>query len=164
MDLELPKNFEFFEKSNINAIENLIREQGDDVCQNKITSNYMKKKLKDCDFGFIRKSIKAQIGKMKTRKNEQYVYSFVLCKLLPNSHLNKIDITLVCSRTNSKDGKQLLELVEKYALSINYTCLSLIAIGNTRLLNWYISQGYVIEGDKDIIDSNSKAYSMSKYI
>lgn len=164
MDLELPKNFEFFQKTNIKPIENLIREQGDDVCQNKIGTDYMKNKVKHCDFGFIRKSIKANVGQMQTRKNKQHVYSFVLCKLLPNQHLNKIDITLVCSRTNSKDGKQLLELVEKYAISINYNCLSLIAIGDKRLLNWYTSQGYLLETDKDIMDTNLKAYSMVKYI
>jgi hypothetical protein len=111
MDLELPKNFEFFDKSNIMKIENLIREQGDDVCQHKIGTDYMKNKLKNSDFGFIRKSIKAKIGQIQTRKNKYHVYSFVLCKLLPNKHLNKIYITLVCSRPNSKDGKQLLELL-----------------------------------------------------
>jgi hypothetical protein len=164
MNLELPKNFEFFDKTNIKAIENLIREQGDEVCNNKIGRDYIKNKLKNCDFGFIRKSIKAKIGQIQTRKNKQHLHSFVLCKLLPNPYLNKIDITLVCSRINSKDGKQLLELVEKYAQTINYNCLSLIAIGNTRLVNWYKSQGYLLETDKDIMDSNLKSYYMAKYI
>jgi len=162
--MELPKNFEFFEKSNIKNIEKIIREQGDDVCQQKIGVDYIKNKVKNCDFGFIRTTIKAKIGQMQTRQNNKHLYSFVLCNLIPNSRLNKVDITLVCSRTNSKDGKQLLELVEKYAKTINYDCLSLIAVGNTRLLNWYKSQGYVLETDKDVVDSSLKIYYMVKYI
>jgi hypothetical protein len=54
--------------------------------------------------------------------------------------------------------------IEKYAHTINYNCLSLIAIGNIRLLNWYKSQGYVSETDKDIMDTNLKSYYMVKYI
>ena len=165
MNLQLPKSFEFyFEKNNLKDMEKIISEQGDDLCQNKIGTDYMKDKIKNSDFGFIRKSIKAKIGQMQTRNNKQRIYSFVLCKLLPNPYLNKIDITLVSSEENSKDLKKLLELVEEYAVSINYNCLSLIAIGNIQLLDWYKSQGYLLETDKDIMDSNLKCYYMAKYI
>jgi len=155
MNIELPQNFEFFERTLPNTtIEQIIYQQG---------NNCIKRKLNEYDFGFIYKPIKTKTHQMQTRQDKNF-YSFVLCKLLPNPYLNKIDITLVCSRINSKDGKQLLELVEKYAKTINYDCLSLIAVGNTRLLNWYKSQGYVLETDKDVVDSSLKIYYMVKYI
>jgi hypothetical protein len=160
--MELPKNFEYFERQTPNIMEKLIREQGDEICQEKIGIDYIKDRLKDYDFGFIRSSVKAQMGKRKTRQTEHHAYSFVLCKLLPNPLFTNIDITLVCSRANSKDGKLLLELVEKHAHKIKYDCLSLIAVGDTRLLNWYKSQGFVLETDKPIINSNCKAYYMRK--
>uniref|UniRef100_A0A6C0ID83 N-acetyltransferase domain-containing protein n=1 Tax=viral metagenome TaxID=1070528 RepID=A0A6C0ID83_9ZZZZ len=206
--MELPKHFEYFgkgavslcttnsegdrrspeefERKTSNIIEKLIREQGDEICQEKIGIDYIKDRLKDYDFGFIRSSVKAQMGQRKTRQTstvaeppsklvvkrlhvpcapcqtEQHAYSFVLCKLLPNPLFTNIDITLVCSRTNSKDGKLLLELVEKHANNLKYDCLSLIAVGDTRLLNWYKSQGFVLETDKPIINSNCKAYYMRK--
>lgn len=156
--------FEYFERATPNIIEKIIREQGDDVCHNVIGSDYIKNSLKQYDFGFIRVSIKANVGRMRTRQNTQHIYSFVLCKLLPNPLYKNIDITLVCSRPNAKDGKQLLELVEKKAGEMGYQCLSLIAIGNTRLLNWYRTQGFLLETEKPIMDSESTAYSLRKYI
>jgi hypothetical protein len=159
-----PKNFEFFEKKTPNIFEKLIREQGDDTCQQKIGVDYITSKLKEYDFGFIRASAKAQMGQRKTRKTTHQMYSFVLCKLLPNALFKNVDIVLVCSRPTSKDGKQLLELVETKAKDMRYQCLTLIAVGNTRLLHWYESQGFVMETSKPIIDSDSYAYYMRKII
>lgn len=164
MSAEIPKNFEYFERMETNPIEKLIREQGDDVCQAKIGTDYIKNSLKHYDFGFARTSNKASIGQMRTRQNKKQVNSFVLCRLLPSPLFKNIDVVLVCSRTNSKDGKQLLELVESHAKKISYQSLSLIAIGNKSLLNWYTSQGYILETEKPILNSDSNAYSMRKYI
>jgi N-acetylglutamate synthase-like GNAT family acetyltransferase len=160
--MELPKNFEYFERKTPNIVEKFIRKQGDEICQEKIGTDYIKARLQDYDFGFVRSSVKAQIGRVRTRQTEHHTYSFILCKLIPAFHV--ISITLVCSRTNSKDGKQLMELVEQKAKQLNYKQLSLIAIGNSRLLHWYESQGYVTIDDKPIMDSKSKAYSMMKNI
>ena len=161
-NMELPKNFEYFERKTPNIVEKFIRKQGDEICQEKIGTDYIKARLQDYDFGFVRSSVKAQIGRVRTRQTEHHAYSFILCKLIPAFHV--ISITLVCSRTNSKDGKQLMELVEQKAKQLNYKQLSLIAIGNSRLLHWYESQGYVTIDDKPILDSKSKAYSMMKNI
>lgn len=163
-EMDLPKNFDFFERNTPNIMEKIIIEQGDDVCQNQIGTDYIKNVLKQYEFGFIRISPRASIGKRQTRQTPQHMYGFVLCKSIANPFLKTIDVTLVCSRKNSKDGKQLLELVEKRAKENGYQCLSLIAVGNTRLMKWYVSQGYFVETEKPIMDSEFTAYSMKKYI
>lgn len=158
--MEINKNFEYFEQNN-DAIKKLIKNQGDIVCQEKIGVDYIKDRMKDFDFGFIRKMRESQIGKMQTKKKE-IMNSFILCKIIPDPFIKEIDITLVCSRNNSKDGKELIKLLEMKAKTIKCQRISLIAIGNTRLLNWYISQDFILITEKPIIDSNQKAYSMRK--
>ena len=161
--MELTKNFIFFDQTN-NEIKKLIKDQGDVVCQEKIGIDYINDRLKDFDFGFIRKLTQAQIGKIQEKKINEIIHSFVICKQLVNPLFKKIDIRLVCSRINSKNGKQLLELVENKAKEMKYQCLSLIAVGDKKLLNWYLSQGFTVETDKPIIDSKFKAYYMIKFL
>lgn len=103
----LPKHFEYFERSVPNTVEKFIKDQGDSVCREMIGSDYIKAKIKEYDFGFVRMSPRANIGqKRRTRQTEQYVYSFVLCKLIPA--FKEIDVTLVCARPLRVDGKELL--------------------------------------------------------
>lgn len=92
--------------------------------------------------------------------------SMVLCKLLPDSLCKNIGITLVCSRPTSKDGKQLLELVASKAKDMQYQCLTLFVVGNTRLLRWYESQGFVMEMSKPInaLRGCDSAYYMRKIL
>lgn len=161
--MDIHKHFEYFDQTN-NEIKKLIKEQGDIVCQEKIGIDYIKDRLKDFDFGFIRKLTQAQIGKIQKKKTNQIIHSFILCKIIPDPSIKEIDIVLVCSRINSKDGKQLLELVEIKSTEIKCQRLSLIAIGNSHLLNWYISIGYIKITDKPIPDSKQKAYYMRKYL
>ena len=155
MNVELPQNFEFFERNIPNRIiEEIIYQQG---------NNCIKRKLTDYDFGFIYKPIKTKTHQMQTRQDKNF-YSFVLCKLFSHPHLKNVFISLVYSRTNTKYGEKLLELVEKYALSMNYNCLSILDIGDARLLNWYLSQGYLLRSYKPYMYSNLNAYLMEKYI
>jgi hypothetical protein len=148
MASEIPYNFEYFERQDASPIENLIREYRHDICQAKVGPEYIEKTLNQYDFGFA-------------RHNKKQVTSFVLCRLLPSPLFKNVDVVLVCSRT---DGKHLLELVESHAKILNYQSLSLIAIGNRRLLNWYTSQGYIWETEKPILNSDSNAYYVKKYI
>ena len=115
--MEINKNFEYFDQTS-NEIKKIIKK--------KIGTDYIKDRLKDFDFGFVRKSKQVQIGKIKLKKKNEILNSFVIRKLLPNPLFKNIDVMLVCSRINSKDDKQLLELVEKKASEINFQCLSLI--------------------------------------
>jgi hypothetical protein len=163
--MELPKNFEFFEKKAPNkTIENLIKEQGDNVCQRKIGVDYIKNQLSDYNFGFIRYTTKAQVGRRRTRQTENHLHSFVLCKHVSDPLVKEYNIILVCSRANSKDGKLLMQLVEQKALELHYQRLSLIAVGDQRLLHWYESLGYVSIDHKPILESNHNAYYMRKYL
>jgi hypothetical protein len=62
-NMELPKNFEYFERKTPNIVEKFIRKQGDEICQEKIGTDYIKARLQDYDFGFVRSSVKSQIGR-----------------------------------------------------------------------------------------------------
>jgi hypothetical protein len=161
----VPKQFEYFERSVPNTVEKFIKDQGDTVCREMIGSDYIKAKIKEYDFGFVRMSPRANIGqKRRTRQTEQYVYSFVLCKLIPA--FKEIDVTLVCARPLTVDGKELLDNVTQRAREMGYEWLSLIALGNARLVRWYQSQGFITVGDKPILDDEKKVtsytYSMRK--
>ena len=89
--------FEYFDKSfeNYNEIKNFIIKQGKDVCKSKI-----KNSIDNFSYGFII----AQIG-------QKYIYSFILCK----KDKNYIKIDLICSRPNSKEGLELMNIVENKA-------------------------------------------------
>ena len=157
-------NYEYFEKKNANVEENLIKEQGEDVCRNIINKKYISSQSKDYDFGFIHKTNVAQIGQTQSRnkKSTIRVSSFILCKLHPD--FEEIDISLICSRPNSKDGKILIELVTQKAVDMKYKYLSLLSIGELKLVNWYKSQGFEIISEKAFPNGELKAYSMKKRI
>jgi hypothetical protein len=187
-------SFEYFEKKHTNIEEKLIKEQGQDVCRQIISKHYINLQTKDYDFGFIHKINVAQIGQTRSRKTTSTtrVSSFILCKLHPN--FEEIDINLVCSRPNSKDGnlfsginkfmhekdignpqccilldtksrivlKKLIELVVQKALELKFKYLSLLSIGNSKLVAWYKSQGFEVISEKMYPDGSLKAYSMKK--
>jgi hypothetical protein len=156
------EKFEYFEKSLGNNIDKLIKEYGDDVCRNIIDKNYINIQTKSYDFGFIHKSVIANIGQRKMNKPKEFVYSFILCKLYPQ--LDEIDITLVCSRPNSKDGKKLIELVCEKGRELKYKHLSLLSIGEKKLVNWYKSQDFILVSEKHFPNGDLKAYSIRKIL
>ena len=109
--MDLPQNCEYFDKREPNNFEKLIKEQGNDVCQNMLHENYIKNQVIDYNFGFAYTLPIAYIGqKTRTKKIEKRLSSFVLCKI--ERELNYIDITLICSRKNTKQGKILMGIVE----------------------------------------------------
>jgi hypothetical protein len=156
--------YEYFEKENAKDYEKLIKEQGEDVCRNIINKNYINSQSKDYNFGFIHKMNVAQIGQTKSRKQKSTIRisSFILCKMYPD--FEEIDISLVCSRPNSKDGKMLIELVTQKAIDMKFKYLSLLSIGELKLVNWYKSQGFEIISEKAFPNGELKAYCMKKRI
>ena len=94
--------------------------------------------------------------------------SMVLCKLLPNSLFKNIGIRLVIPATShiGTYEEQLLELVASKAKDMQYQCLTLFVVGNTRLLRWYESQGFVMEMSKPInaLRGCDYAYYMRKIL
>ena len=149
-------SFEYFEKSDTHIAEKLIKEQGPDVCRNIISKHYINK----YDFGYLSKSTVAQIGQTRSRRTSQNtrVTSFVLCKFHPE--FDEIDISLICARPRSMHGKELIELVKQKAISLKCKYLSLLSIGDTKLVNWYKSQGFDIISEKEFPTGGVKAYYM----
>lgn len=136
-------SYEYFEKSS-KIDEKLIREQGDDVCRNAIDKMFIDSQRKEYDFGFIRKTQIAQIGQTRSRRmiSEQRISSFVLCKVLPV--LEAVDIGLICVRPSIKDGANLIDLVSKKADEMGYKKLVLFSTAESKLINWYKKQGFVV--------------------
>lgn len=146
-----------------NPVEKLIKQQGDIVCQERIGTDYIKERLKDYTFGFARSSQRAMIGLRQTRQTpERNLNGFVLCKKIENDFFTEVDVTLVCSRKNAKDGKELIHLVEEKAKEMGCHRLILFAIGNARLLRWYESLGFVVQSYKTDPDNGNKSYMMIK--
>jgi hypothetical protein len=136
--MELPPNFEYFEKNT--KIDKLIREQGLTICQNRINTEYIKTTTEHYLFGFIHKSPIAQIGQKRKKSNQEYVYSFILCDIKDDF----IIIHLICSRPNIRDGKKLIELARIQTNNLGYKKIALHSILDDKLVRWYKSQGFEI--------------------
>jgi hypothetical protein len=153
--MELPENFEYFERKDAAIAEKLIQEQGEDICRHIISKHYISLHSREYDFGIMHKMT-------RKRTSQQYAYSFVLCKV--HADLGDVDITLICSRPNSRDGKILMRLVEDISRLKECKTMSLLSIGDTKVLNWYRHQGFILKSEKHYPDGNLKAYSMYKVI
>lgn len=153
--MELPENFEYFERKDAGIAEKLIQEPGEDICRHIISKHYISLHSREYDFGIMHKMT-------RKRTSQQYVYSFVLCKV--HADLGDVDITLICSRPNSRDGKILMRLVEDISRLKECKTMSLLSIGDTKVLNWYRHQGFILKSEKHYPDGNLKAYSMYKVI
>jgi hypothetical protein len=103
-------------------------------------------------------------GSRKIDKNILIIYYMDLCKIIDDPYMKEIVIIEPCSRSNSKKRKLLIKLIENKAMEIQARRLSLIAIGNARLLHWYEALGFMLISDKPIPDSSYKVYSMRKYL
>lgn len=163
--MELPPNFDYFEKGadGAAAIEKLIKENGDTVCQDRIGHEYILNSVKKYLFGFSHKTIIARIGQRQKKKNPEHLYSFIICDYF--DLCKSININLICSRENAKDGKMLIQLAETRARELGFTKLTLFSILDDKLLRWYKSQGFKIE--KEVYNPGTtelKTYLMSKNI
>lgn len=136
--MELPPNFEYFEKNT--KIDKLIREQDLSICQNRINAEYIKSTTQNYLFGFIHKSPIAQMGQKKKKSNQEHVYSFILCDIKNDF----IIIHLICSRQNIHYGKKLIELAQIQTNILGYKKLALHSILDDKLVRWYKSQGFKV--------------------
>ena len=159
--------FEYFDSQskNIKIIKSAVKEQGVDVCHGAIDTIYIRHSIQDFLFGFINIGKKANIGQKQTSPaKNSFVKSFILCEKvkISNTFLN---ITLVCSRLNVKNGRELMGLVEQNAKELGYDTLTLHAVGAPSIVKWYEKQGFVV--DNVIYNNHSddvKAYYMFKKI
>jgi len=183
--MELPDNCEYFDKKMPNIFDRLIKEQGNDVCQNMLHDNYIRNQVVDYTFGFAYIGQKTRSKKQERRltdaeededfcsiggilrktsecESEAKLSSFVLCKI--ENELQYIDITLICSRKNTKQGKILMGVVEQYARILKIPYLHLDSLAEQKLLDWYKSQGFVIFKNKMHVSGDIKAHTMIKFL
>jgi hypothetical protein len=163
MDTEL----QYFEKSsdNINLYKTLFDRQSQEVCQHKISKKWVKASIDNFTFCYAFISQKAQIGRRSLKKIEDKytLKAFVVCRVLQEENqILKID--LICSKSQLKLGKILLELVEEKAKQMNVKVISLSSLPSVSLRKWYKNLGYVTIDFIDHKDGTLKACSMQKLI
>jgi ribosomal protein S18 acetylase RimI-like enzyme len=78
--------------------------------------------------------------------------------------LGQVEISLVCSNTNVKHGKILMDLVYQKAKELNYKYLFLLSLSELKLINWYKRLGFYILSEKVHSRGEIKAYAMIKDI
>ena len=153
--------YEFFGKKDSAQIIQAIKEQGENICREILSRDVILQSLQNADFGYVRFSPLAQIGKKKRGSNTLFVHSFILGKTYFPS--DSLFIELVCSRPTARDGGVLMTLMEQYAIENGYKRIFLDAIGDERLKRWYMRQGYKIT--RTIIagkDGSVKIWTMIK--
>lgn len=145
----------------IRDLKNLIKEQGEIVCQDEISINVIKNETSEFDFGYISYGVKAKAGmKSSSRFSDSYILDgFIICSLIDD---DEAVINLVCSRKTSKIGKELVEAAEYYLREIGITRVILYSLPNTKLKHWYETLNY--KHITDIIFSNeqTKVHVMKK--
>lgn len=158
---------EYFSKNNplVNSIKNSILAQNSYVCREQISGEYIKKSFGRFDFGYVNKSRRL---KKKYGKNEETINSFVLARYIyddTNLTAVTIHIELLCSSEANKmssDGSKLLKLIEDKCSNENINVITLEALKEKNLRNWYISKGFVQTQEIEI--KNTKVYSMLKVL
>ena len=91
--------FEFFDNTD-NKIKNLIKEKGYETCKKEFSKDFILRTINKMEFGIVHKGIIAQIGQKKRKTNNEYLYSFILCKI--NKKNNSIFIDLICNKNTQK--------------------------------------------------------------
>ena len=128
---------------NIAEIKQIIKDQGDTVCQDQMSIETIRDQISSFDFGFIQYSEKAKIGKKHSKKfSDNYILDgFIVCSIVPDDDY-ELEIKIVCSRKHSRIGKTLMEMVEEHSISIGIERIMLFALPEPRLKKWYESLGY----------------------
>ena len=117
--MDLSYNYQYFEHNN-DRYKDII----DNYYNKSISIKY--------DFGFIHNPIAMNIE----------TTSFILCNL--NPEFEDIEISLVCSKANKKEGKILIDLVITKALEMKYKYISLLIKRDIIFVNWYKKQGFQV--------------------
>jgi hypothetical protein len=137
--------YEYFDKKDADIESKLVRHYGDDIFRQISLKYYIHLQTHDYDFGFM------------SAEGEP---SFILCKL--HRDFEEMNICLVCSRPNSKDGEELLGMASQKATEMNVKYLSLLFIGDAKFVAWYTTLGFVVVSAKEYPNGELKAYSMKK--
>lgn len=139
-----------------------LRKQGQDICRQKISKKWLYASLDDFQFGFVHATPKAQVGRMKRGGSSLYIASFVLCKKMTDQN---VDIKLICSRPNAREGSTLIQNAEEYAREQGFKIMSLFSLPDYKLVEWYKKQGFQIKSEsRDPKNYELKTYYMEKIL
>jgi hypothetical protein len=157
----------FPDAENIKLYTKLLKNQGVEVCQQKIDKDWITKSLHAMSYGIVYITEKAQIGRRSIKRDEDkyHVYGFVLCRIdSDNPEIAWID--LVCSKRKSKVGVILMELMEEYCRTkTNIKSIQLYSLPEEKLQQWYKKLGFIVTPVILLWDNNKpKAYLMQKFI
>lgn len=144
-----PPLYIFFPSSeNIKMFRNIIKDQGKDVCRQKIDQDWINENLHELSFGICYMTPIAQMDRRSIKKNSDKfrVHGFVLCRIDKNAPMFA-NIDLVCSRETSKTGKLLMELAEEHIRTNNpghkIKFIELEPLSDLGLKRWYEKLGYI---------------------
>lgn len=159
---------EFFTPTteNIKTLRGVLKKQGVSVCRDIISPRWIDRSLTQMSYGYAFVCQKAQIGRrsLKSASDKYLLKGFIVCSIMERlPHIVNID--LVCSRPDTRLGKDLLELAEEHAHTIPFVReIQLRSLPKQRLKAWYEKMGYVAVEDYDITTFELKSYIMIKTI
>lgn len=157
-------NIEYIDKDSFlyPKIKELIKDQGEITCRNIIDKMTIRTSLEGFVFGFVSYSTRANSGRRSPRNfSEKYTLNgFVICSIL-EYRPKEIYISLLCSLKGLSLGCSLLEAVNEYAITRGFNTLTLLALPDKKLIEWYKKQGFK-EGKNDF--GNIKCVEMYKIL
>lgn len=158
---------QYFTKDNpmISIIRNYIVTQCSTICRDAISDETARHSMKNFDFGYINKTARAH--KIFGKKSET-VNSFILCKYVYRENIQQpiaVDIVLLCSNKNSQTtGKDMINMVYQKCLQEKIDTITLLLLGEEKLRNWYLRQGFIQLKEILTNDKKIKVYSMYKIV
>jgi hypothetical protein len=145
-------NIEYVEKSSelYGKIKDLIKVQGEQTCRNIIDKMTIRTSLQGFVFGYVSYSPRASSGRISPRSfSEKYTLNgFIICSVV-EYRPTEIHISLICASKGTLLGSRLLQSVDEYAAQNNYKTITLLALPDKSLIEWYKKHGFK-EGKKEM--------------
>ena len=155
--------FFFPDTETVRIYIDMIRNQGIEVCRNRIDKEWLDGSLSKFSLGIAIYTNKAQIGQSRKKKTDKYLKGFILCRI-DNDSPYTVWIDLVCSRETSRVGTKLMQQAEEYTRSNKeIRVMMLYTLPEEPLKQWYRRHGFGVS-NVDIWDGKTKAFLMTKFI
>jgi GNAT superfamily N-acetyltransferase len=143
----------------MSVMKDILRNQGDEVCRQKIGVEYIRTAVNVHDFGLARVTPKAVMGQRQTHRFQ--LWGFVLCKVDPDPE-SMVTVELVCSRPQSAGtGRLLIELAQERSRERGLKWMRLMCLPEERLRAFYRRLGFS-QHRMMIPGSNMELYEMRK--
>lgn len=151
-----------FISSSDNDIKKLLRKQGAMICRDYIYPEIIESSIEKFDYGFVLIIEKARVGQSMLRLENRFrIYGFVLTEALDEF---EVRIHLICVDDAHKgEGTILMRSVLQYAQENDYVRITLHALPDPKLVEWYQTFGFVIT-DEIYKSGELKVYTMTKVV